>query len=132
MRGIRISDEVWNEIAARGKFGETEDDVLRRVFGLRGRESTGGEESSVAKPIRPRGHYATNRMHAGVHNDQLVVSFASGAEERWDLPDREDKAEIRRIRQDAVKFAEGNGASRPGQTNAVLKALTGAGYFLTK
>ena len=29
MRTIRISDEVWQEIAQRGKFGETEDDVAR-------------------------------------------------------------------------------------------------------
>ena len=29
---ITISEEVWNEIAARGQFGETEDMVLRRVF----------------------------------------------------------------------------------------------------
>jgi len=28
MKTIRISDEVWAEIAKRGKFGETEDDVL--------------------------------------------------------------------------------------------------------
>ncbi len=36
MRNIRISEEVWKEIANRGKFGETEDDVLRRVFGIEG------------------------------------------------------------------------------------------------
>lgn len=29
-----VSDEVWNEIAKRGKFGETEDIVLRRVLDL--------------------------------------------------------------------------------------------------
>jgi len=34
MRTVRISDEVWAKIAERGKFGETEDDVLRRVFKL--------------------------------------------------------------------------------------------------
>ena len=31
---IAISDEVWDEIASRGRFGETEDTVLRRVFDL--------------------------------------------------------------------------------------------------
>ena len=34
MRTIRISEKVWDEIAKRGKFGETPDDVLRRVFNL--------------------------------------------------------------------------------------------------
>lgn len=34
MRTIRISEEVWNAIAERGKFGESEDDVLRRVFNI--------------------------------------------------------------------------------------------------
>ena len=35
MRTIEVSDPVWQEIATRGKFGETEDDVLRRVFEIR-------------------------------------------------------------------------------------------------
>ncbi len=34
MRTIKISEEVWNEIAKRGKFGETEDDVLKRIFNI--------------------------------------------------------------------------------------------------
>ena len=34
MRNIRISEEVWQAIAKEGKFGETEEDVLRRVFKL--------------------------------------------------------------------------------------------------
>lgn len=132
MRAIRISDEVWDEIAKRGKFGETEDDVLRRVFELN--VQGGGENGPVSRPQpkRGRGHYATNRMHAGVHNGQLVVSFEGGSREQWQLPDSSDKAEIRRVREEAVKFALKNGASHPGQTNAVLKALTEAGYYLTK
>jgi len=34
MRNILVSDAVWEAIAHRGKFGETEDDVLRREFKL--------------------------------------------------------------------------------------------------
>ncbi len=132
MRSIRITDEVWNEIAKRGKFGETEDDVLRRVFGLGGHADRQESQAAITGPKRRRGYYATNRMHAGVHSGQLVVSFSSGAEDRWELPERSDKAEIRRIRAEAVQFALKNGASEPGQTNAVLKALTEAGYYLTK
>lgn len=33
-KSIEISQEVWNEIAKRGTFGESEDTVLRRVFGI--------------------------------------------------------------------------------------------------
>ena len=132
MRTIRISDEVWSEIAKVGKFGETEDDVLCRVFNLEGHESRQEHGFSVSKLARHRGHYATNRMHAGVHDNHLLVSFANGAREQWELPNRTDKGEIRRIREEAVKFALANGASQPGQTNAVLKALTDAGYYLNK
>src|SRR5213080_3303751 len=32
MKTIRISEEVWAAMAVRGKFGETPDDVLRRVL----------------------------------------------------------------------------------------------------
>jgi hypothetical protein len=31
---VMLSDTVWGEIAKRGNFGESEDDVLRRVFEL--------------------------------------------------------------------------------------------------
>lgn len=34
MISILISQPVWDAVAARGKFGETPDDVLRRQFGL--------------------------------------------------------------------------------------------------
>lgn len=140
MRTIRISDEVWDEIAKQGKFGETEDDVLRRVFGLEDdafRRVAGldGGPSIHSKPqratTRPRRRYATVRMHAGVHQRQFVVSFEDGKENRWALPSREDKEAIRRIRREAVTFAVAHGASK-GQEYAVFKALTDAGYHLTK
>jgi len=34
MQNILVSDAVWEAIASREKFGETEDDVLRREFKL--------------------------------------------------------------------------------------------------
>ena len=135
MRTIRISDEVWEEIATRGKFGETEDDVLRRIFEIKGHVEM---RMTTPRVREHRRHYATRRMHAGVHGipgtprEQLLVSFEGGPEKRWGLPDKSKKEEIRTIRQEAVKFALENGASKPGQTNAVLKALTDAGYYLTK
>lgn len=34
MKNIKISDEVWDEMAKEGKFGETPDDVLRKKYGI--------------------------------------------------------------------------------------------------
>ncbi len=131
MRKIRVSDAVWNEIAKRGRFGEMEDDVLRRVFGIEDKEN---ENIPASGSRRGRGNlrYATKRMSARIESGHLVVEFEDGASERWPLPDRSDKAAIRTIREEAVEFALENGASDPGQTNAVRKALTDAGYHLTK
>lgn len=125
MKTIRISDEVWEEIAKRGKFGETEDNVLRRVFGLDKREP-------VSRVIgHTRRHFATVRMTARAVGRELQVEFESGARNKWVLPDRSDKVAIRSVRDAAVEFASQNGAT-PGQVNAVKKALTEAGYHLAK
>lgn len=137
MRAIKVSDELWEAIAERGKFGETEDDVLRRVFDLppSPRSPYGGSGSggrSGGRPGRGNRRFATKRMSARVENGKLVVEFEDGARKEWTLPERSDKGSIRTIRDDAVSFALENDASKPGQTNAVLKALTDADYHLTK
>lgn len=127
-RLIRISDAVWNAIAERGKFGETEDDVLRRVFGLlpeHGPEQPASRKSGIGR------RRATKRMSAHVERGRLFVQFAD-AEKSWNLPDPLDKRAIRRIRDEAVDFALAHGATHPGQTNAVKKALTDAGYYLAR
>ena len=133
MRSIRISDEVWEAIAAKGRFGETEDDVLRRVFGVKdeGLATTTTRSVAVATPVAQRlsPRLANIRMHAGVHNDQLQVSFESGIRKDFPLPKKTDVEGIRRVRTEAVRFASSNGAS-PGQQDAVKKALTQAGYHI--
>jgi hypothetical protein len=126
MRTVKVSDAVWEEIAKRGKFGETVDDVLRREFGL----ATAGAENRTGRRGRGRTRYASKRMSARVESGKLVVAFADGVRDEWILPQRADKAAIRTIREAAVSFALKNGASDPGQTNAVRKALTEAGYHL--
>lgn len=148
MRSIKISDEVWQALAKQGRFGETEDDVLRRVFKLKQASVVridGSGSSSNALLAGPnkraqslgRGHFATNRMHAKVYQgktcDNLRVLFhGNGADERWDLPkDRSAKGEIRAVMNAALAFGEANGASR-GQLFAIRKALTDAGYHLSK
>ena len=74
---------------------------------------------------------ATKRMSARVENDRLLIQYPDD-EKSWSLPDPADKAAIRRIRDEAVEFALVHGATDPGQTNAVKKALTNAGYYLTQ
>ena len=97
--------------------GTTEPGSQKRVPGRRG----------------PR--LASRRMRAGCepkHNPkELVVSFEGGSVKSWPLPAREDKHAIRRIRDQAVRFGEENGATL-GQIDAIKKALTAAGYHLTK
>ncbi len=138
MRSIRISDEVWQEIAKRGKFGETEDDVLRRVFRIRPNGSDqGGGPSSPNSRVSARARFATDKMHAKVYSEEngpylKVLFYGSGEEQNFDLPDdRSDKRAIRATLNSALAFGERSGASR-GQLFAIRKALTGAGYHLTK
>lgn len=139
MRNIEISEDVWQAIAKHGKFGETEEDVLRRVFNLPSQD--GGPPDSETAPRagcrarrtsgKPRRTRATQRMSSYVGNGQLHVSFAGGASRSWSLPARSDKTAIRSVRDKAVSFARENGATI-GQQNAVKKALTEDGYHLTK
>jgi hypothetical protein len=127
MRTIRISDAVWAAIAERGKFGETEDDVLRRVFALppdsvarragSGRTGRGGKRN------------ATKRMAARVADGQLTIELEGAAPRTLILPhDLADKAAIKRIRGDAHSYARAQGATQ-GQIDAITKALNEAGYY---
>ena len=130
---------LWQAIAAHGKFGETEDDVLRRVFKLP--ENSGQDDSQTPtglneqRPRRvaytPRRLRAKKRMSSFIDANQLHVSFQDGTAQSWMLPQRSDKLEIRSVRNMAVAFARENGATI-GQINAVKKALTEAGYHLIK
>ena len=125
MKTIRISDEVWDEIAKRGKFGETEDDVLRRIF------SIAGLSRPLPKPMPSRIKKAILRMSTFVRNGTLFVEFENGRKNQWGLPDQKDRDGIRKVRDIAVEFARQNSAFF-GQMNAVKKALTDAGYYVAK
>lgn len=144
MRTVEISDEVWAEIAKRGKFGEIEDDVLRREFGLPARTgvmlqsgrsvstaSQSGPHRRAAAGDGPRKRIADVRMSSFVRDQSLVVDFHGGPRRTFALPDRADKQALRRVRDTAVAFARESGASY-GQEMAVKKALTEAGYHLVK
>lgn len=124
MRKIKVSEEVWNEIATRGKFGETEDDVLRRVFNLKPRLGT---EEATANWIKRAGGRMVHRIEGKVFR----VGWPGGPLQEWKLPNREEKQLIRNITMEAMRFAEEIGGTR-GQVNAVRKELTEAGYHITK
>lgn len=126
MKTIRISDEVWDHIAQHGKFGETADDVLRRMFGLNKSVSIVPKKDYAKLPSQAR-----YRMRASVSNGLLKIEFETGAHKSWSLPSQSEKSAIRKITHEAMEYAEENGASL-GQINAVRKALTDAGYRITQ
>lgn len=126
MRTIRISDEVWEEIAKRGKFGETPDNVLRRVFKIDERSNPIEGLKSV---VRPR--YATNKQSAWVSNNLLNIEYEGGASKNWPLPPPIDKAGLRKVLHEALEFGTKSGASQ-GQLDAIRKTLHQAGYHLTR
>lgn len=133
MRTIRVSEEVWQVIATNGKFGETEDDVLRRLLKLPPQSTTDYlQKSSEIKTVRlPRGSFATQRMSSNISNNQLHITLQDGTSRSWPLPNRSDKSGIKAVRDKAVSFVKENGATI-GQINAVKKTLTDNGYHLTK
>src|SRR5215469_14255302 len=117
MRTIRISDEVWREIAKHGEFGETEEDALRRAFKMRPSGSDQDDGLSKASAGRPAvGHFARERMHAKVYREDdgsyLKVRFhESGEEQNFDLPrEKSDKRAIRAALEAALSFGEKHGA----------------------
>jgi hypothetical protein len=69
-------------------------------------------------------------MSVRIRDNSIVVAFADSASE-WLLPPREDKEGIRRVRDAAVGFATACGATL-GQRNAVKKALTDTGYYVSR
>ena len=136
---IDISEEVWNEVAKHGKFGETVDTVLRRILKIPESrvQSTHPRPSELRKGgtrvarSKTRERFATIKMSSYVQNGSLVVEFAGGPRRTFPLSSREDKVALRRRRDEAVEFARVSGASY-GQEMAVKKALTEAGYHLIK
>ncbi|OGO17955.1 MAG: hypothetical protein A2Z15_00625 [Chloroflexi bacterium RBG_16_50_11] len=125
MKTIKISEAVWQAIAQRGKFGETEDDVLRREFKLPA--CLNGDINKV----KNRKTLATQRMTSYISNNHLFIGFQNGQPKEWELPDRNNKVRIRAILNEAITFVKNNGASL-GQVNAVRKTMTDEGYHLTK
>jgi hypothetical protein len=133
MKIIRISDEVWQVIAEHGKFGETEDDVLRRIFKLPASPTSENVQTSKTTNMtgNRRRSFATRRMSTYIDSGVLYSEFQNGPSAHWALPDRSEKAEIRRVLDELILFAKSNDATI-GQINAARKTLTSEGYYLTK
>lgn len=139
MRTISISEPVWQAIAGVGKFGESEDDVLRRVFGIPAasdaKVTQALSQSQAPVPVRSQSNsrrsFATDRMSSYISGNELRVSFSSGPSSSWKLPPKSDKASIRAVRDQATGFAKKHGATL-GQINAVKKTLTDTGYYLLR
>lgn len=139
MRVIKVSEEVWQKIASHGKFGETEDDVLRRILGIPTAVEVYPTRNAAAPKASPesrassgrRRSFATQRLTSYINHNQLHVEFQDGTSSSWLLPDPKDKANIRAVLGKALSFAQEHGAS-VGQVNAVRKTLTNEGYHLTK
>ncbi len=132
MRTVKISDAVWAAIAERGKFGETVDDVLRRVFDLPSGDDAERTQIQSGRQGRGNRRHATKRMSPRIEGGRLVVKFDDGTANSWELPHRSDKEHIKRLHEDAAAFVRENGGTDPGQTNAVRKALTDAGFYISR
>jgi len=70
-------------------------------------------------------------MSSDVLSGKLIVEFASGHRREFKLPSKSDKQGIYSVRDEACPFAEEHEATL-GQTNAVKKALTDAGYYVSR
>lgn len=129
MKTIKVSDEVWNAIAAQGKFGETEDDVLRRVFKLPA-IGAASAEAAEAKSYGWKERRANVRMFQKVTGGKLILEFEGGERREWTLPSKGDSAGIRKVRDEAVAWVKAGGGT-DGQAGAAMRALTSRGYHVT-
>ena len=78
MRTIRISQDVWNAMAEQGKFGDTPDDVLRKVFNLGPSVKNNGKDINIGKIFPPDGtkckmFYKGNRYDGHISGSSVVV-----------------------------------------------------------
>lgn len=127
MLAIKISDVVASAIAARGKFGETHDDVLRRVFGI---ATASSPKALHGARGRGRTRHAETRLSSDMIKDgRLRVELEDAPIKDWKLPDKSDKSSIKRLRNAAFEYAREHGATQ-GQINAIGKALQQAGYYV--
>jgi hypothetical protein len=126
MRTVKISEEVYGEIAKRGKFGETVDDVLRRQFRIAERPEKEGTHLVRTILARRRMSPSVRDGEAGV---KLEVDFQGGPSRQFALPSRDETAGFRVVLEEALRWAKEQGAT-DGQSAYIRKVLHQAGYYL--
>jgi len=94
-------------------------------------EYQGVQKKKDTTKSRSRRSFAGRRLSVRIEGNELYVAFQNGPSNRWILPERTDKVNIRRIQDEAVNFAARCGATK-GQQDAVKKALTQAKYWLRR
>ena len=120
---VTVSEEVWGHVAEHGRFGESFDDVLRRMLGLREAPAASGSR----RPSQNR--RAERRLSPYMVDDGCVVLGWDGGEElRLRLPARDDRSAITQLAAEAKRWARDGGAS-DGQLKAIDKLLSEAGYY---
>ena len=114
---IRISQDVYDAIAARGAFGETPDDVLRRALGLPPRPSRTKRGSVRLTNLDdiPIGV----AIVVGRKPRRLVVKLAGAPTAMWTLAEHDSDA-LAEVREQAVAFARGHRAG--GDVEAQIDA----------
>jgi hypothetical protein len=127
MKTVRVSDEVYSEIARRGRFGESVDDVLLRELHV-----------SLSKPQvsgknLPRIVYAQRKMTPKIvirgQDEFLQVSFERDAPKEWLLPAKNDRDRLRAIQNEALHWATNEGGTE-GQLKYIRKELNDGGYYV--
>jgi 5-methylcytosine-specific restriction endonuclease McrA len=89
------------------------------------------EREAGSKPGR-QNRIAERRLGWQITGREVSFRFSDDPWESWELPaNKEDKQEVRRIRQEALDFGRANGAT-PGQLSAIEKVFSDAGYYLTR
>jgi hypothetical protein len=135
---VKISEEVWQAIAERGKFGETEDDVLRRVLEIPISTVIEGGPMTINSRVRTyrnssghRERFANQRVSPNIEGNTLYIDFEDGNHSEWQLPEKNDKVAISSLTHNAISWAKSHGATL-GQINYIRKVLTSNGYHITK
>lgn len=129
---IQVSDEMWNDLA-----NLIADKIKNKILEQAARPDESADEfKRVSLPSYSPRHFsrgprqAEQQQNTRIINGKLEVAYPEeGILQTWELPSKSDREAIRELRDEAVAFGEKHGAST-GQIKAIMKALTGNGYYL--
>jgi hypothetical protein len=133
-----IDDDVWDHVAENYAELFTDRcwcDALRRALGLRKLETPTAAAAELPPQPRDASVRSTRktekRLNRNTDGRNFSFSFGDAPRRTFRMPeDKGDKKEIRKVRDAAMAFGQENRAT-PGQMNAIAKAFSDAGYYLT-